>query len=59
MNTLARTSPYSPTEPESGVFAAAPKATTDSLEDLRQAREAIYAALIVLANAASRLGGGR
>ena len=56
---LARTSTYSPTEPESGVFAAAPKQSDEPTEDLRAAREALYSALITLANAAARLGGGK
>ena len=52
-------SPAEPDEGESGIFAAAPKATDEPAEDLRAAREAIYSALVLLANAAGRLGGGR
>jgi len=70
---LARTSTYSPTLPESGVFAAVARATPvgahakiasdarkeDSpIGDEHPARLALYEALCVLANAAARLSQG-
>jgi hypothetical protein len=54
---------YSPTEPESGVFAAAQKVAPEPVNadsqigDEHSARLALYEALCVLANAASRLEG--
>jgi hypothetical protein len=54
---------YSPTEPESGTFAVARKLPLDDREDDSRsggemAREALYTALVVLANAAARLERG-
>jgi hypothetical protein len=61
MSNVAHT--YSHTEPESGVFAAARKVAPEPISedspigDDRSARLALYEALCVLANAASKLEG--